>query len=81
MAENLGVIAPEVFKHGMNKLLMSCKEPSTVNDDIFYAIYEGTRLMCATLRKLGYTEGIDLFEEICLMPKPEKSRGIHTYLN
>lgn len=81
MAENLGVITPEVFKHNMNNLLIRCKEPSISNAYLFHLIYKGTRLMCATLRQLGYTDGIDLFEELCLMPKPEKSRGIHTYLN
>lgn len=81
MAENLGVITPEVFKHGMNNLLMCCKEPSISNACLFHSIYKGTRLMCATLRQLGYTEGIDTFEELCMTPKPEKSGSFSTFLN
>lgn len=81
MAEDLKLITPELFQSCMNKLFVQCKVPSVSNADIYNAIYEGTFLMCATLRQLGYTEGIDLFEELCMTPKPEKSSGIRTYLN
>lgn len=81
MAENFTVITPEAFKHCMNKLLMSCKEPSVCNADIYHAIYEATFLMCATLQQLGYEEGVKIFEELCLAPKPEKSKNFVTSLN
>lgn len=81
MSENITVITPEVFKHGMNNLLMQCKEPSASNADIYHAIYEGTRLMCATLQQLGYEEGVKIFEELCLTPKPEKPKNLVTFLN
>lgn len=81
MSENFTVITPEVFKHGMNNLLMSCKEPSVSNADIYHAIYEATFLMCATLQQLGYKEGVKIFEELCLTPKPEKHKKLVAFLN
>ena len=81
MAENLEVITPDLFQSYMNKLLMQCKEPSVNNADIYHTIYEATFLMCATLSQLGYAEGIDIFERLCMTPKPEKSHKFVTFLN
>ena len=82
MAEKFTVINPEIFKHCMNDLLMRCKEPSISNACLFHSIYKGTLLMCATLRQLGYAEGIDIFERLCMTPKPEeKSGSFGTFLN
>ncbi len=81
MAENLEVITPAVFHSYMNKLLLECKEASVSNADIYHAIYEGTFLMCSTLSQLGYKEGIEIFERLCMTPKPEKSQNLVTFLN
>ncbi|MDG6027344.1 MAG: hypothetical protein E3K40_11675 [Candidatus Brocadia sp.] len=81
MAENIKLITPELFQSYMNKLLMQCKEPSVSNADIYHAIYEATFLMCATLSQLGYKGGIEIFEELCMTPKPEKPRNFVTFLN
>ena len=81
MAENLKVITPELFQSGMNILLVRCKGPSVSNTEIYNAIYEATFLMCTTLSQLGYKEGIKVFEEICMAPKPDKPKKLVTFLN
>lgn len=81
MAEHLTVITPELFQYGMNKLLMRCKEPSFDNANIYHTIYEGVQLMCTTLSQLGYSEGIETFERLCMTPKSEESHRIVTFLN
>lgn len=81
MAENIEVITPAVFHSYMNKLLLECKEPLVSSTEIYHAIYEATFLMCATLNQLGYAEGIDIFERLCMTPKPEKSQSLVTFLN
>lgn len=81
MAEDLKLITPELFQSYMNKLLMQCKEPSVGNAEIYNAIYEGTFLMCAALTQLGYKGGIEIFEELCMTPKPEKHKKLVTFLN
>lgn len=81
MAEDLKLITPELFQSYMDKLLMQCKVPSVSNADIYNAIYEGTFLMCAVLSQLGYKEGIKMFEEICMTPKPDKPKKLVTFLN
>lgn len=74
-------ITQEIFRKYMHSLLVRCKQPLAGNADIYHAIYEGTLLMCATLRQLGYAEGINLFEELCLAPRPEKSHSLIASLN
>jgi len=74
-------ITHEIFRKYMHSLLVRCKQPLVSNADIYNAIYEGTLLMCSTLRQLGYKEGIEIFEKICLTPRPEKSRNLVASLN
>lgn len=81
MAGNTKLITPEIFQFGMNKLLTHCKEPLANNADIYHSIYEATLFMCAVLRQLGYKEGIKIFEELCMAPKPEKPKKCIVSLN
>lgn len=81
MTENAKSITPELFQFGMNKLLTYCKDPSVSNAEIYHTIYEATFIMCATLRQLGYQEGIEIFERLCMTPKPENPQSLVTFLN
>ncbi|CAG0943480.1 hypothetical protein BROC_02309 [Candidatus Brocadiaceae bacterium] len=81
MAENFEAITPDVFHSYMNKLLLECKEASVSNADIYHAIYEATFLMCATLSQLGYKEGIEAFERLCMTPKHENPQSLVSFLN
>lgn len=81
MDEHSQQITSETFKEFMHGLLTHCKEPSVSNADIYHAIYEAAFIMYATLRQLGYQEGIEIFERLCMTPKPEKSQNLVTFLN
>ncbi|GAB61828.1 MAG: hypothetical protein DWB56_07975 [Candidatus Jettenia sp.] len=71
-------ITPEVFQQGIHELFVCCKDPRSNRNDIDRAIFEGASLMCATLRQLGYQEGIDTFEMMC-MTIPPPSNFVTTF--
>lgn len=72
--KDVTLITPEIFKNAMNEIFSSCKDPSTSNAELDYAIFEGASLMCATLRMAGYKEGVDIFEQLCRLTR-RKEQG------
>lgn len=74
LLKDVTLITPAIFKNVMNEIFVSCKDPSTSDAELDYAIFEGTSLMCATLRMTGYKEEVDIFEQLCRLTR-RKEQG------